>query len=257
MAKTDLINSFICFMLEQVLKNQGLTDKEITVFTLLAELGEQPASIISRKSELSRSSSYAVLDQLLQKGLVSRIYKNGISVFQCNELAPLLENLRRRKTAEIKEINLLKINLQTKGKNSFSEPQKSAAHYFSGGEGLENLINQILFNRSTVKRIYLSKNPFTKTTLKGRLIEHSAANGHSNGAVKILSPEKLSEIPELAGVIAKTVPAAFDLGVDLIISGDKLALISFPENFGLLIESRLIASAQAKIFDLVWRLARD
>jgi hypothetical protein len=221
---------------------------------LLAELGEQPASVIARKASLSRSSSYSALDQLLQKGLISRVYKNGISFFQCSDLNPLLDNLRRKKTNEIKEINLLRLNLQRKGRDSFTEPPKSAAHYFSGEEGLENLINQILSCRSTVKRIYLSKNPYTRTSLKDQLAANPTVTANPNGALKVLSLEKL---PELPGVIAKGVPAAFDLGVDLIISGDKLVLISFPENFGLLVESRLIASAQAKIFDLVWRLARS
>ncbi len=240
-------------MLEQVLKNQGLTDKETALFTMLQEWGEQPASVLARKAVLSRSSCYASLEQLLKKGLVSRVYKNGISYFQGNDLTPLLDSLQRRKTQEIKEISLLKLNLKTRKKPPVPEQQKSSAHYFSGEEGLENLINQILRYPCPVKRIYLSKNPYTRTSLKDRLSANSASTAASNGALKILCQEKLSELP---GAIAKGFPAAFDLGIDLIISGDKLALICFPENFGLLIESRLITNAFARVFDLVWKFSR-
>ncbi len=71
---------------------------------------------------------------------------------------------------------------------------------------------------------------------------------------KILSAENGVKFP---GALVKNIPPAFDLGIDLVISGDKLALISFPENFGILIESRLITSAQSKVFELVWRIARE
>lgn len=233
-------------MLEQVLKNQGLTNKETTLFSLLLELGEQPASVLARKALLSRSSCYATLEQLLKKGLISRVYKNGVSCFQGNDLSPLLDILQHRKTQEIKEIGLLKLNLQMRKSKTDSEPQRSAAHYFCGESGLVNLTNQILSPPGTVRRIYLSQNPFTAAILKNHLAGQIKA-------VKILST---GTQPNLPGAISKTIHGAFDLGIDLIISGDKIAMICFPENFGLLVESRLITNAFARVFDLIWKFGR-
>jgi sugar-specific transcriptional regulator TrmB len=237
-------------MLESILKNQGLSSRETSVYTLLWEMGELPASVISRRLKMARSGIYLILDKLSALGLVSRICKNGTTFFSAADPAPLLENLRRQKNRELEQLNLLKLDLQISRKSFAGEPVRSAAHYFSGPSGLENLINQMLSDTGAVQRLYLSRNPFTRDSLAGHF-EHRG-NSHRQ-AVKILSSEKLNSSP---GVLVRNLSPAFDIGIDLIISGDRLALISFPENFGLLIESRLIASAQSKVFDLVWKLTR-
>lgn len=234
-------------MLESILKNQGLTSREVAAYTLLLELGEQPASTIAKKLHLSRSSSYALLAKLMERGLTSQISKNGVSFFAATDPALVLETAARKSREELNQISTLKLNLKFIRRQNAFEQAKSAAHYYHGEEGLATLIDTVLSEPTTVKRLYLSRNEFTAKTMSQALPKVEA--------LKILTTTTGEKLPSDA--IIKKLPTAFDIGIDLIISGDHLALLSFPENFGILIESRLIADAQAKIFDLVWRLARN
>jgi hypothetical protein len=53
----------------------------------------------------------------------------------------------------------------------------------------------------------------------------------------------------------KTLPMLIDLGINLIITDQQIAIISLEENFALLIESPHISSGQSKIFDFYWRVS--
>jgi sugar-specific transcriptional regulator TrmB len=234
-------------MLSQLLKSQGLTAKEINIFAYLVEMGEQPASIIAKRAKLSRSTCYAGLDSLMAKGFIAQISRRGSTFFAANDLAVLLDQIKNQKTTEINQILRLKKDLYRNTSVNSLEIGKSRAHYFSGEEGIATLIQQTLSRQPVHLRICLSKQSFMHEKL-GSLLHQSTA------ALKILTASPHSVLPTQA--ISKHLPAIFDLGIDVITTSNQVVIICLPEQFGLLIDSNMIATAQSRLFDFVWKISK-
>jgi sugar-specific transcriptional regulator TrmB len=234
-------------MLSQLLKNQGLSEKEIAIFTFLLERGEQPASIIAKNSQLSRSSCYASLESLVRKGFLSQINRGGISFYLICDLKVLLDQFKNQKIREVNQISLLRKDLNNPvPTNSFTFP-KSRAHYFSGTEGMATLVQQVLSKNPLQMRVYLSKHSFISQASPG-LFQQSTT------AIKVLTSAEHKGLPPSA--IQKILPTIFDCGIDIITTSNQVAIFCLAEQFGLSIDSNSIAAAQNKLFDFIWKIAK-
>lgn len=74
-----------------ILENIGLTDGEIRVYLSLIELGQSPAGQIVRKSKVSSSKIYDVLDRLIEKGMVTYITKGKRRLFRAAPPSRLID----------------------------------------------------------------------------------------------------------------------------------------------------------------------
>ena len=79
------------------LKEAGLTDGEIKVYLALIELGLTTIGPILEKSKVTKSIIYRILDRLIQKGLVSYIFKERTKYFQAAQPEKLLDYVEERK----------------------------------------------------------------------------------------------------------------------------------------------------------------
>jgi sugar-specific transcriptional regulator TrmB len=69
-------------MIENVLKELGLTDSEVKVYLTLLELGDSTRTNIVNKSKIAGSKVYDILEKLKQKGLVTIYIKDKIKHFK-------------------------------------------------------------------------------------------------------------------------------------------------------------------------------
>jgi sugar-specific transcriptional regulator TrmB len=58
-------------MLEKLLQTLGLNSSEIITYLALAELGKASASVIAKRAQIPRSTTYTAFEGLLKRGLVS------------------------------------------------------------------------------------------------------------------------------------------------------------------------------------------
>lgn len=79
------------------LREAGLTDGEIKVYLALAELGLTTIGPILDSSKVTKSIIYRILDRLIQKGLVSYIFKERTKYFQAAHPDKLLDYVEERK----------------------------------------------------------------------------------------------------------------------------------------------------------------
>ena len=63
------------------LKEVGLTEGEIKVYSALLDLGETTRAKLAKRSGISPSKIYDVCNRLLEKGIISSVKKNGIFHF--------------------------------------------------------------------------------------------------------------------------------------------------------------------------------
>jgi len=79
------------------LKEYGLTDKEIEVYLALLPLGSINLQEIAKRVDFPRTTVYNTLNYLLQKGLVSKIIKKGVTYFEASDPDKLIDKLKQKK----------------------------------------------------------------------------------------------------------------------------------------------------------------
>ncbi|MDC0358440.1 helix-turn-helix domain-containing protein, partial [Oligoflexia bacterium] len=115
------------------------------VYLALAELGKSTASLLAKRVNIPRTTAYSVLDNLVQKGVVSQEQKGASTFYSCNKPQALMRMVEReqedlkQKAAMAHELMNL-VGPYFKGKN-FSIPK---LQFFEGKQNLKNLLYDYL-----------------------------------------------------------------------------------------------------------------
>lgn len=64
-----------------VLKEYGLNQKEAMIYLVLLELWKAPASSVARQTGLKRVTAYAIVQEMMRKGVVQEIDTKGVKMF--------------------------------------------------------------------------------------------------------------------------------------------------------------------------------
>ena len=129
-------------MIEQALKQIGLTEGEIKVYLALLELGSCSTGKITKKSEISGSKVYEVLERLEKKGLVSSVKTNNVKYFEATDPQRIVDYLDEKKKDienEKEEIEKIIPQLILKQSNSI----KSEVNVFTGFKGAKNVFEKV------------------------------------------------------------------------------------------------------------------
>lgn len=119
--------------LTEALQTIGLTDKQTAVYLALLQLGRGSAYSIALKSELKKPTTYVILDELILKGLVSRVPRVKKQLYIPHSPQEVFA-AAEEKFALAKE-KLPELLALTKGKES-----KVNTLYFEGAEGIKQLM---------------------------------------------------------------------------------------------------------------------
>lgn len=87
----------------KLLVKLGLTPGEIKAYMALLVLGASSTGPLAKKSQVSRSKLYSILDKLEKKGLVSHVEKSGVTYFQAVEPAKIKDYIKE-KESELKKL---------------------------------------------------------------------------------------------------------------------------------------------------------
>lgn len=80
----------------QILERIGLTPGEIKAYLALLSLGPSSTGPLARKSQVSRSKLYSIMDKLEKKGLASHAERNGVTYYQAVEPAKVNDYLKEK-----------------------------------------------------------------------------------------------------------------------------------------------------------------
>jgi sugar-specific transcriptional regulator TrmB len=83
--------------IQVILKNFGLSEKEIAVYLALVELGPSSVREISAKSKVNRGTSYDILKSLIALGIVSYYNKESKQYFMAEAPEKLLSAIDQKK----------------------------------------------------------------------------------------------------------------------------------------------------------------
>jgi len=127
------------------LKELGLSDGQIRVYSGVLELGTSNLNSIHEKTGIERRNIYDILNKLIEKGLISYITERGKRTYQCTHPNKILEEIHAKQaTLKVLEEEVPQI----KNLYESSKPEIKAEVY-RGDESIKALMNEALEYKET------------------------------------------------------------------------------------------------------------
>jgi len=126
----------------KVLADIGLTSGEARVYVALLELGRSTAGPVMKKSGVSPSKIYNVLDRLSGKGLVSYMLEGKTKSFRAMQPSQLLDFVEESKEALTQKETALKNFLPQL--EALHQPSEYRAEIFEGVRGIKRFFDMSL-----------------------------------------------------------------------------------------------------------------
>lgn len=119
------------------LQNLGLTEKEAKVYIALLQLGKATAYSVALRSNLKNSTTYVILENLIDKGIVKKIPRVKKTLFTAINPEDLFSIIKSKITNAEKEI-LPELKALNRGKE-----HKVKVSYYQGLRAIRRLYNEI------------------------------------------------------------------------------------------------------------------
>ena len=239
----------------QGLREIGLTRNEANAYITLLSIGTNPASVVAKNGKINRSACYTTLIKLAYKGFAERIIKGNITYFTAIDPYFILDQLKNKQ--EKLDHQILKLNKTLESFHVLENIylKKPKVVFFEGEKGIKNIMENTLTTKDII-RAYACLDGLTNM-LPNYFPDYYKRRTAKGIKVKAIYPasmlsylHKMNDGKELRKSLL--IPSEYNFHFDFLIFDTKVAITSFKENFGLMIDSEDLASSQKKIFDLIW-----
>ena len=236
-------------MLQNVLENVGLNEKEAKIYLAALEMCSSPVSKIAKRAKINRVTTYDILEKLIKKGLISFITNDKIKYFTATEPEILVKKYKRRAQALHKALPELK--------RLHGDTNHPLVRYFEGLDGIKGIYTDTLTSKTEIVNYGNSKEirthwptydeDYVKERARRKIYLRGIAIDDEYG--RLVQEKDKSNFREL-----RLIPKErFNFTNEINIYDDKLAIISFKDEIiGMIIESPEIANTQRTIFEMVW-----
>lgn len=240
-------------MIEQILMQNGLNEKEAKVYIAVLEGGEISVSHIAQKAHLKRTTVYDILESLKERGILSVVKRRGIHTVSALPPQNLIDRFKRSATlAESVLPQLMEL--------AYSSPLKPRMRFYEGIPGLQEILREMSFSKQQTVG-------FTDYTLMPKEMYKFI--------LKVVVPNRRERKNFLRLVVPKTAaniavhkeddirysehrivdfPANINHIEILLFDFTKIGFLSFnaDERFGIILDSAAIHTTLRNIFELVW-----
>lgn len=244
-------------MYEKELQTLGLSEKETAVYLAALELGPETAQNLAKKARINRPTTYAQIESLKKKGLMSEITK-GKKTFYVAEDPEKLESLLHTFEQELgfKKIELGRI-LPGLAELFAGAGDRPKVRFFEGIEGARTVQEDILKTSEggcsivNLDKLFALFPKYEEEFSKKRIARNIRARTiytRQGGPLKNANdPQKLREAKFIS-------PEKFPVEADLTIYGRRVAIMTYhQQSAAVIIESREIAETLRAIFNLIWQ----
>lgn len=238
--------------LEQPLIEFGLTPNETKVYLAALELGETTISRIAKKSKVKRATTYLAIGSLQARGLLSASKKGKRAVYYAQNPKKLIESFDEKRESVMRVIpELLAI--------ANAIDVKPKIQYFEGKAGIEEVFKDILRSPGNEVLEWYSESyvtDFDETFFSTYFTpERIKRNIHVRAIlpdVPLMREREARNIEEMRQTRLID-PAKYHIRMELnVYDKRKVSIVSFKEEFGIIIESEIIHDSLKNLFELMW-----
>jgi HTH-type transcriptional regulator, sugar sensing transcriptional regulator len=247
-------------MLEKYLLDIGLSDKEIKVYLSSLELGESSVLDISKKSKVNRTTIYPIIDSLTQKGLMSLVQKGKKQYFYAESPS----KIRTFVDSKINDLEASKSNLPDLIKQlsaiENSRSDKPAVRFYEGNEGINSMLEEFLQSSEIVSdpdsaenKMYItySRDLQEKSVSESdREYRRQIRNKSKVKSVYLYTKEEGELVSDELRKRVKINEKIYPIPAHIAVFKDRIRLISYTKNTGILIVDRELAETLRSIMRL-------
>jgi sugar-specific transcriptional regulator TrmB len=237
--------------LQETLKKFGIDKKEAKIYLASLELGMATAQEIAKKSGVFRTYFYDIAHKLMGAGLLKQLKKGKKTFFLATEPEDLVR-IEEQKLRELKQVvPQLKAIYNAKG-------QKPKVYYYDGKRGIDKINDDTLRYPekgiqafTTPRFLTAEQKKLAQDYIERRVVAKIKARviGEENREIKAIKSRDKKELRDTK-ILPKKI---FSSEVELGIYSDKVYIINYKSEFGLVIEDKDTASVLKQIFEIVWR----
>ncbi len=239
-----------------ILKQLGLSEKEIKVYLALLKNGPSSVRTLAKASGINRGTSYGMLKSLEESGLVSYYHKDTKQFFVSEDPNALNKTLEQ-KIERLQEVKHSLVQVIPELKSLFNEAgDKPVVKYYEGFSGVKTVLSDVLETTESSKEkvyyvfssaairdyLYKALPHFTKERIRKKITVKAIGIGHK-GTVAALSEKK-------SLTTKKSSPTY------ILIYPGKVAMISVNSDkqpLALIIEDEALFITQQQLFNFIWQ----
>lgn len=239
----------------KLFQQAGFTEKEARVYLALLELGKGDVTEIAKHAELKRSIVYVIVDELIEKGYVTKLPNLKINTYQAIDPAVIHGQIKTVSKHLFQMLPYLR-SLQSKGN------KKPKIHYLDSKEGFWKIYEEMSQYKTAW---FISSYSRVEKHLPGSVDKW--VGNHKKGAYplksKSLVPDTPEEIKEARKFLeahqeVRVLPEIKNISMDFALYGNKLAITILEENpFLIIIESQDLVDSLVPIFEIAWKAGKE
>jgi sugar-specific transcriptional regulator TrmB len=245
-------------MYEQSLKNLELSEKEAVVYLASLELGLTTIQEIAGQSQISRSTTYEVIESLMKKGLMSSLTKGKKKYFSAEapeRLMTLVDIKERELEKRKKELKDILPELNELARFTRERPK---IKFYEGKQGIRRIQEDILRTKhlGTIEEFVPLDYAYQLFPDHPRDHRHGMARKIDIPERMIYTSKKGRILPQKRGSIEYLfIPLEkFPFHTEITLYADKVALVSFGRKLtGVVLESEDVANSLRCMFNLIWK----
>lgn len=254
------MSRYVSNMHDQILATIGLSKAEAKVYEALIRLGPSATGELCKQSQVKSSHIYAILDELLRKGLATYHIQKNIKFFEATSpetLKKLYEEKKQQLLAEETKVSQTVAELLTIQRKSEVENQIKV---YEGTSGIKSAIEKMLESSHRGDTYYVLGSPLIASKklhayfkdIHARRIKKGIAfkiiyNANAREFAKERTGQPLTEVK----VLDITTPTEFA------IYGETVQIIIFSNNpIVLEVKNKEIADSFLEYFNLMWKQSR-
>lgn len=227
----------------------GFEPKEVEIYLAVLSLGKATVTDIARKSGVKRTTVYEYLDDLVRKNLVHKTSQGKRIMYLAENPEKIGKLLDYRK----KHFEKILPDLKSVFARSSHKPQ---IRFYEGIEGMRAIYDEMTKTSQTIYGAFAADKYFSVFNEKDnkKFFENIRESG---GQIKDLIEDtpagrkhaKSDNYKDIGH--PKILPEDFKLSVDIMIAGDKVAMISLVNLIGIVIENPEIAELQRNFIKFI------
>jgi len=245
----------------EALKRIGLTGGEISVYLALLELGSTTTWDVTKKSKISGSKVYEILDRLIGKGLASFMTKNNVKYFEAASPERILDYLDEKgKLIEKEKNEIRKIIPELILKKA--KTTKAEVRVFTGFEGAKTVWEEVINDCKKGDEVLnwgLTQQP---ESWELYFNERERARDKKGIIMKQIINEKYISLYNTRKKLPNTYFRFFEkeaeMPTSVVVWKNKVALYVIPKEnpITIVIESKETSESFKKYFEMMWKGAK-
>lgn len=237
---------------EKALVALGLEEKESRIYMSLLRFGSLSLSDVAKKANVQRTTVYQHLNTLLKKGFVSKILKGKRILYIPENPNKILQEVEHGK------------KLFTERADEFENLYKSVRHrpstrLYEGVEGIKTALLEVSSSFLPIEAFFSPEKFFKSVPNDVTKIFLKQIQNKQNVLKDLVEADSVAEDFVLrvkkeqnSFHKVKLLPKGFSVSVDVLVTGDKVAIISFDHMTAFVIENPEIALFHRSVHRFFW-----